>query len=98
MPGPSPAAQRKLVTDAVLAIFAGFFGAPPTDGLDTDPNAFDQDPAPFYEEIVAAFGIAFDDADDNFGGLGGTLAKTIDYVVSTWQLQNLAAIEELAKS
>lgn len=52
--------------------------------LKTNPNRFDTDPAPFYDSLAELFGIPDDETSDDFGGFGGRLEQTIDFIASRW--------------
>jgi hypothetical protein len=52
--------------------------------LETDPNGFDLDPGPFYEQLEWTFGVESDPDAFYFGGFGGTVAKTIAFINKSW--------------
>ena len=78
--------EKAAVQAKVLEIFRLFYdgGAKDTVSkiLKTDPNAYDLDPGPFYETLAEVFEIDFDDDEGDFGGMGGTVAQTIDFISS----------------
>ena len=76
--------KRKEVEKIVLDTFDGFSGGSVEDPLTTDPNDFDLDPVPFYEELSEMFGVPFDDTNDYFGGYGGTIEHTIGFIAERW--------------
>jgi len=59
-----------------------------------DPNDIDAlDPAMLYEILVERYGVEFDEDDDNFGGFGGTIAKTIEFIAARWDGETLNEVE-----
>jgi hypothetical protein len=74
--------EKAEVQAKVLDMFRDFYKVkyPDSKILKIDPNDLDLDPGPFYETLVEFFGIEFDDADDDFGGMGGKVSKTIKFI------------------
>lgn len=84
------------VKKEVLGLFEDMYGDDAAGGGDVlavDPNDFDLDPGPFYEMLSERFAVPFDDDNDYFGGFGGTLQHTIDFIASRWDGKTLNEAE-----
>ncbi len=82
---PSLDAKRNFET-IVVEQFAAFYQVTwsKTKILKAKPNDFDLDPAPLYEALAAIFGVEFDDAQADFGGMGGPLRSTVTFIANRW--------------
>ncbi len=79
----APKAATGSSKEAVISAFRDFYAAGDWSEekiLATDPNGFDADPGPFYEQLGDDLGVATDPDNDYFGGFGGTVAKTIAFI------------------
>jgi hypothetical protein len=53
--------------------------------LAMDPNEIDaMDPSMFYELLGERYGVADDPTNSYFGGFGGTISHTIDFIAAHW--------------
>ncbi len=67
----------------VISLFRDFYSADDWAEdkiLDTDPNGFDLDPGPFYEQLQEMFNVADDPDSQYFGGFGGKVSQTIAFI------------------
>jgi hypothetical protein len=77
---------RARVEAEVLALFRDCYHGDESTAeiLDTDPNDFDLDPSMFYELLEDRFGVPQDPANTYFGGYGGTVEATIEFLAARW--------------
>jgi hypothetical protein len=62
--------------------------------LALDPNDIDEmDPSIFYELLQERYGVATDPDNDYFGGYGGPISKTIDFIAAGWDGKTNKATE-----
>lgn len=53
--------------------------------LALDPNNIDEmDPSMFYELLQEKYGVQPDENNDCFGGFGGKISKTIEFIAARW--------------
>ena len=86
------ASKEEIVKNHVLELFEGIYGEEVEDVLATDPNDFDLDPSMFYELLQEMFGVEYDDDNDYFGGFGGSVQDTINFIASRWDGETLNAV------
>jgi hypothetical protein len=83
-----------VVKEHVLDIFEGMYGEDATEAtLRVDPSDRDVDPGPFYETLSQLFNVPFDEDLEQFGGFGGTLKQTIEFIASRWDGKTLVELE-----
>jgi hypothetical protein len=89
-----PHEHLAIVKQHVLDLFEGLYGEDATEAtLKLDPNDLDLDPVPFYELLSERFNVPFDPDLEQFGGFGGTLAQTIEFIAARWDGTTLVEVE-----
>jgi glyoxylase-like metal-dependent hydrolase (beta-lactamase superfamily II) len=78
--------NKARVQEIVLEEWEGIYGDDMSEAeiLKTDPNDFDMDPSMFYEVLQERLEVDYDEDNDYFGGYGGTVAKTIEFLAERW--------------
>ncbi|MEZ6185417.1 MAG: hypothetical protein R3F62_10455 [Planctomycetota bacterium] len=77
-------AAKSELTRKVLDAYREIYGDSQSEDeiLSTDPNGYDLDPSHFYESLQETFGVPYDPSNDYFGGYGGTVQDTVDFLHS----------------
>jgi len=79
--------NRAQLEREILEMARQIYGPKKTDAqlLAFDPNDLDEmDPSIFYELLGERYGVESDPDDDYFGGFGGPISKTIDFIAARW--------------
>jgi len=83
---PSMEEKVDVVSIKVFGLFRGIYGVewPDEKILEFDPNDFDMDPSMFYELLQEEYGVEYDDGASYFGGYGGRVADTVQFIAKNW--------------
>jgi hypothetical protein len=83
---PASGDSRAKLQGEILAMAKDIYGnRSDAELLALDPNDIDEmDPSIFYELLAERYGVASDPDNDYFGGYGGPISKTIDFIASRW--------------
>jgi hypothetical protein len=95
-PRPDANKRAKVLDDVVALVRKIYRDRPRSEAqiLTFDPNEVDElDPNLLYELLVARYGVPFDDSKDYFGGYGGTIGHTIDFLTARWDGKTLNDVE-----
>ena len=59
-----------------------------------DPNDIDElDPSMLYEILSERYAVEFDDENDLFGGFGGKVSHTIEFIAGRWDGTTMIDVE-----